>query len=406
MPFCKIINGKEFAVDLFNCLKMSRKIHRKVIYLFILSVSLFSCNDPDYEVAAPLNEYVQRFVNEGAKRGRIFDLEKRGIILEFGELENDVAGRCYYEYPVRIVIDYSYWLLISAAENSDMLKENLLFHELGHGLLNRDHTNAYLTNGDWKSIMCGGDVKDNRSWNINYRSIRREYYINELFNVNTPSPSWATKSVSIADSSLSVVASNDFSTSIGSLFNVGTNTNYSAYISTGKYNFNNMSSTTYLVNCSPGISCTSDFYMVTKVKYASDDANKQLGLFFGQASSPITYNYFMLNNNNRMFVGNNKTFGWYTELIKPQYIANDFNTIAILKQGNEIYYYINGICVYYDTIDTVIGNNFGFEVPGSSSIAVDDFSIYNNDGMRSAQALRKAGTITQKPQTFSKWRSK
>src|ERR1035437_9451238 len=80
-----------------------------------------------------------------------------------------------------------------------MMKEDLIFHELGHGLLKRDHLNLTLENGDWKSIMCGGDKVGTRSWNINYKGIRRNYYIDELFDENTPAPDFSSN-MFLADS--------------------------------------------------------------------------------------------------------------------------------------------------------------------------------------------------------------
>jgi hypothetical protein len=72
----------------------------------------------------------------------------------------------------------------------------LVFHELAHCLLKRiDHKNELFKDGSPKSIMhasirefysnCVYPIDDNCN-----KSSRREYYINEVFNENTPSPLW------------------------------------------------------------------------------------------------------------------------------------------------------------------------------------------------------------------------
>lgn len=73
------------------------------------------------------------------------------------------------------------------------------FHMLGHLLLNRDHDNSYLPdNKHPKSLMiennlgvmgpCTYAISNNNSCNhVN----KRPYYLDELFNPNTPAPVWA-----------------------------------------------------------------------------------------------------------------------------------------------------------------------------------------------------------------------
>jgi len=125
---------------------------------FVLILSFFSCKDTDeYNVDSAFTDYLQRFEDEAATRGRYFDLHKTGLIIEFGNLKGGYAGLTHYENPIRIEIDQKYWNAITKYAGSDLMKEDLIFHELGHGLLGRKHLNSTLENGDWKSIMCGGD---------------------------------------------------------------------------------------------------------------------------------------------------------------------------------------------------------------------------------------------------------
>jgi hypothetical protein len=79
-------------------------------------------------------------------------------------------------------------------------KEALVFHELGHCLLNRiEHKDDKFANGSPKSIMVSANtdlytpcvyVIDGNVDACN-KTARRKYYIDELFDPKTPTPSWA-----------------------------------------------------------------------------------------------------------------------------------------------------------------------------------------------------------------------
>lgn len=352
-------------------------MYKRLLFILLVALSLSSCkDDPTYRVDSTLNEYLQRFLNEGASRGKNFDLKEQGIIVEFGDLEGDIAGRCYYEDPIRIEIDKAYWDNISKAVNYEELRENLVFHELGHGLLNRRHINDYLPNGDWKSIMCGGTVKDNRSWNINYRSIRKSYYLDELFNQYIAVPYWATKVFADLVTETPVVE-DEFNTT--GFWPSGNNSGYSASATGGVYSFENKGTNGSYVVRPVALESTADFYIESKFKIVDESIDTQCGIIFGNGDTPVSVNYFTINNNQRMFMGHSYCYGWYTELLKSTLIANDYNTIGIRKIGLEMYYYINGQCVYYDQLSiNKNGTVFGFEVAGSSTLLVDYFHIYSN----------------------------
>jgi hypothetical protein len=73
--------------------------------------------------------------------------------------------------------------------------ETLIFHEMGHCILGREHDTSLLPNGDAKSIMYPDDISlyapcaypIGDSCNQLYK---RSYYLDELFNPNTPVPDW------------------------------------------------------------------------------------------------------------------------------------------------------------------------------------------------------------------------
>ena len=84
---------------------------------------------------------------------------------------------------------------IKCWQNSWQL-ETLIFHEMGHCILGREHDTSLLPNGDAKSIMVPGDVSlyapcaypIGDSCN---QLFKRDYYLDELFDPGTPVPDWA-----------------------------------------------------------------------------------------------------------------------------------------------------------------------------------------------------------------------
>ena len=123
------------------------KLNLSLVIVFFL---FCSCKkDMKYDVDSELDPYLQRFLYEANARGRNFNLEKKGLVMEFADLESPVIGRCYRTLPIRVHIDKSYWAATLNSANMENLREDVVFHELAHGLLSRDHVNSTLDNTEW-----------------------------------------------------------------------------------------------------------------------------------------------------------------------------------------------------------------------------------------------------------------
>ena len=119
--------------------------------------------------------YFQRFEEAAEKQGIAIDLNAQNISAEIMEITEDgVAGTCSYgsHQPEHIVIDKTFW-----KETSDLFKEMIVFHELGHCSLFLGHREEVNADGTCASIMRSGlgDCRDN------YRVSTRESYWEELF---------------------------------------------------------------------------------------------------------------------------------------------------------------------------------------------------------------------------------
>ena len=154
--------------------------------LIIISI-FFSCSQDDYENSEINNlefePYLNTFLEEANFRG--YDYSNNNIQFYFADIITpNRVGLCYGND--RIVIDREYWY-----NASEIKKEFLIFHELGHCILNREHKNQKTNSGECLSYLKGSENNFDCSFNL-HSSIWRKYYLDELFNHNTTLPNWYT----------------------------------------------------------------------------------------------------------------------------------------------------------------------------------------------------------------------
>lgn len=173
---------------------------RKTIFPFLLFSLFFSCKKDKFEpvTSAELSAYVDDFIAEGAKRGVSISKDKLETFLtaKFSEERGEnTCGLGWVNFNnqqtqrIEILNSEFCWDSRIAIE-----RENLIFHELGHALLGRDHLNETFENGPVKSLMCSGTEGFCSNFGVYYdNEALRTYYLDELFNSNTPTPAFAEK---------------------------------------------------------------------------------------------------------------------------------------------------------------------------------------------------------------------
>jgi len=164
---------------------MLSKIH--ILFLFV-AILMLSCNEDDssfitqeafVDVDARLQPFFTSFEEEAAARGLDIDLAATRISAVISEIEGEgIAGQCrrtISNLANDIVIDETFF---TNPRVPFLIKELIVFHELGHCFLLRGHREDSLPNGACVSIMRSGieDCLDN------YNSNTRSFYIDELFN--------------------------------------------------------------------------------------------------------------------------------------------------------------------------------------------------------------------------------
>ena len=168
---------------------------RYVCFVFLV-IGLLSCQEDsilnlDSPTTATGRQWVDvdpllvpHFINfeEAAfERGFDIDLSITGITANIEEIqESDIAGQCTYGVhrlsPKEILIDETFW-----NQASELYREYIIFHELGHCHLLRDHNDQCTSLGIWESIMRSGTVRGCRD---SYNNRTRAAYLDELFAPN------------------------------------------------------------------------------------------------------------------------------------------------------------------------------------------------------------------------------
>lgn len=146
-----------------------------------------------YNVPPEFEPYVQRFITEAKARGHTITINN--LIIQYESTQSfqycaasNVVSSQNNVQKVITVNSHTCW------QNNAQL-ETLLFHELGHCILGRDHDMSLLPRGYAKSIMYPGDIELYSSCvyalsDSCNKLYRRTYYLDELFNPSTPVPDW------------------------------------------------------------------------------------------------------------------------------------------------------------------------------------------------------------------------
>lgn len=166
----------------------------RISFLSFLIFPIFlSCSETTQEgfIDPEFQSYIDKFVAEAALRGDTIDIIQSGlsVIFEDDGTTTDYAGVCRNRFGSssnEIGIEKGFW-----EDSNESTREWLIFHELGHCVLGRDHDNSKYDNGMWKSLMRGGELTgiDTRQ-PLCYIWDRQAFYLDELFDENVEAPEW------------------------------------------------------------------------------------------------------------------------------------------------------------------------------------------------------------------------
>ena len=171
------------------------ELSRRLELILVSVVLFFGCQKETgvIDIHPKFQIYVDRFVDAASKRGKEIDFNDTGLSIQFRDaVDTETGGVCRGNHHIEI--EKFYW-----DDLNDVEKEGLIYHELGHCELDRRHRNDTLPNGEWASRMRGDPIPEGLSAVINYSGVRRDYYIDELFNEEQPVPEFALFSATYSE---------------------------------------------------------------------------------------------------------------------------------------------------------------------------------------------------------------
>jgi hypothetical protein len=153
--------------------------------------------EPVLDIHPDFQPIINQFINEAKQRGISLDIEN--LVLQYDTTLslftcadcNSAADPARVQKEIRVNPNNRCWQYAQELEA-------LIFHELGHCMLQRQHVTDTLPNGDPKSMMVKGDITLYAPCRYVFGQAedcnnvhKRTYYIDELFDPQTPVPDWA-----------------------------------------------------------------------------------------------------------------------------------------------------------------------------------------------------------------------
>ena len=151
----------------------------RLSYIIAMAVLLYpGCREEeqvDVFVDPEVQPYLDLFIDEAALRGLEIRIEDYALSMTIEQIERaNVAGQCTQATGSynHVIIDPVYW-----KGYSDEAREALVFHELGHCILDRSHLDEQDEFGYCVSLMESGSG----ACSMVYTLANREKYLDELF---------------------------------------------------------------------------------------------------------------------------------------------------------------------------------------------------------------------------------
>lgn len=149
---------------------------QNIIIILLTGLTFSSCSKSnDKVIESELLTYFEDFELEAEARGVNIEISKVDISGYIQNIETrGTLGQCktYSDGSQEVIIDEQYWNRISSSE-----KEYLVFHELGHCLLDKEHNDTKDSAGNCISIMQSG----NNDCTGIYNSDNRSSLLDQLF---------------------------------------------------------------------------------------------------------------------------------------------------------------------------------------------------------------------------------
>lgn len=141
------------------------------LYLFLGGCGTFGQHEEVW-MRKDFIKYYNNFLLDAIRHNK--KLEIKQIQIDFGKLKSPVIGECRVSKGYKtIIIDPDEWF-----HSSNTRHKELIYHELGHCLLNRDHFDTAMV---INNVLMPASLMSTIMLNEYFFEEYEDYYINELF---------------------------------------------------------------------------------------------------------------------------------------------------------------------------------------------------------------------------------
>jgi hypothetical protein len=320
-----------------------------------------------YDVPALIQPYVEAFEQEAALRGRTLDIDNLKVEFQTNLQGGDAAGLCTFATSsnptphIRLDTTSYNW------QNNLYHRELLVFHELGHCILDRLHKDNSLPVGNYASMMrsTGEQVYGGK-----LNAFKRDYYLDELFDENVALPDWATSFpayASIDPGSKEAVFTENFSNNFNS-WSVGSSAEVVSRISGGLLYFESKAAgKAFFLSKTINLDASRNFEIEASIRFVSGQNSAMLQ--WGGSGSGDLY-FYGFTPDSSAFVGN-WTEGVSASRAGLRIAPAQFTKFTIRRIGQWYYLYLNEEIYDVLSFESFYGNLFAFYIGPQSAIEVD-----------------------------------
>ncbi len=340
-------------------------------------LALNACKKDDvYMVPDVIQPYIDEFIRQGALRG--IDITINDLIVLFeNDLEVDgvdAAGVCQFgskKSTPTIKLDSTSvnWKANLAS------REQLVFHELGHCILDRGHEDDRLGNDNYRSTMR---ASGEQLYGLKFSEFKKHYYLDELYQPTIGPPNWSIGVLDYDDvlpSSKTEAFVEDFSDESGG-WSVGTSENTKRSISNGRYELEVISPGNYFVANTIEIDDEQDFEIEVNIRIFGGGF---AGVLWGGEDRPGSIPTFhsLFYDADVASIGTIE-FGTESSYVFGDNISSAFNRVVVRKIGSDYLYYLNDERIDNMEFFSLDGNEFGLSFGGETGVKVliEDIILY------------------------------
>jgi hypothetical protein len=320
-----------------------------------------------YLVPANIQVYVDDFLAEAASRGHDVEIDELVVLfeedLEVGGIA--AAGICTRSRkdPPTIRLDTT---SINWRANLSS-REQLVFHELGHCVLNRSHLDDRLPNGNFATMMR---ATGEQIYGPVQSGFKRMYYLDELFDEETPAPAWSQDVLMYDDippTAKTVVYEEYFDDESGG-WSTGESANTRREILNGVYILTVKVPDNYYVSNTLDIAPGRDFELEAGVHVDGDGFSGMLWAGDEREEEVPGFNTVFFDDD-VISIGTLDD-GTESSYVYGEFFTQFYNKVTIRRVADEYFYYVNGNLVDNMGFNGIAGDQVGLAFGGLAGIKV------------------------------------